>query len=541
MYPNVQITERRRIELDEKILERFFKEVLQGRISDLAVEKHLPYTLVYNLANGRIRSLSARDYKIIFGEEPLHQERDRVDGTYFRGMVNLWLFLNDGAAKSDLYREFYPDKRFKKVDYRIFNGEVKTVGARLERIMEEKFLDQGFDRSEIEEGIEELDLIPDRQRVPYDYIKPVLEYLKEHVKVSPAQLLYGRYLRYERGELKTVKKKLYNYTLKLKKEAEEALYSGSKAETEKLREKIYGKREGLTLYVELEDQLKFLQTYGGKSPKRYLGRSIRNYEESKLKRVASWRAQKIKADCNELINSNPEIPILSIPRPHLNERLGRLFSILKSRLIYWMTEREGILYEKQVLTPSFYESGKYGNERDALTRMDRAAHVLEMSKKAFDLMVANNRDIFRVIGHYDGRWHLPTHYLQELSEKEGFDVVKEKYEFMARICRNSLQSMKHVSRASPERPGEPSQHVIDREFSQIRKPRGTQATRREGFSYHWGDFILPGSYGHELFSFVPGNKAENGRCRGLFLSQAKIAAVISFSHRREFEGGTRKG
>ncbi len=476
MYRNVQIREARRIELDDKVLRRFFKEVLHGRISELALDKHLPYSLVYNLANGRIKSLSARDYRILFGEEPLHREQDRVNGAYFRGMVNLWLFLNDGAAKSDLYREFNQDKKVKKIDYRIFTGEVKTVGARLERIMEEKFLDQGFDRSEIKEGIGELDLIHDEQRVRYEDVKPMLDYLKEHLKVSPTKLLYGRYLRYERGELKTVSKKLYERILSLKKETEHAVYSVSRLEIEQLREKIYGEREGLTLYVELEDQLIFLQIYGGKSPKGYLGRSKRNYEESKLKRVASWRARKIIDDCDELINGNPDIPILSIPAPHLRERLGRLLSILKSHLIYRMTEREGTLYEKQVLEPSFRERRKYGTETDALTMMDRAAYVLEMSKMAFDLMVAGNRDIFRRMGHYDGRWHVPTRYLQDLLEKEGFDLIKEKYEFMAKIFGKSLQPMRLVFRVSPKPTEGSSQHGIDGEFSQARKPRYSSET-----------------------------------------------------------------
>jgi hypothetical protein len=134
--------------------------------------------------------------------------------------------------------------------------------------------------------------------------------------------------------------------------------------------------------------------------------------------------------------------------------------------------------------------------------MDKAAHVLGMSKKAFDLMIAGNIDIFRRIGNYDGRWHLPTRYLQELSEKEGFDVVKEKYEFMAKICGKSFQSMKHVSRVSPKPTGEPSQHAIDQGLPpQALKP-STQATGREGFSYPWGDFILPESYSHGSIRFM---------------------------------------
>jgi hypothetical protein len=434
MYHYEHIPDPNRIKLDKEILDKFFKEIFRGKVPELAIEKHLPYSLVYNVVNGRIKSLSPKEYRILFGEEPLHQGENRVEGTYFRGMVDLWVFLNDDATKSSLYKEFYPDKRVRQVDYRIFNGEVRTVRARLENIMEQKFLEQGFDESEIRDGIVELGHIPDEERVSYAYIKPLLEYLKKHMKVSPARLLRGRHMRYERGELKTVPRKIYNHMLHLREETEKALHSNSRAEIERLREKTSGKRKDLTLYVDVQEEIEFLRTYGEKGIKRYLGRSIKNYEESKLRRLATWRAERIRADCNELINNNPEIQIQSIPGPHRKARLGRLISSLKSFLLYKMEQRESIVYEKEVLTPSFDERVKYGTGTDELTRVDKAAHVLEMSKKAFDLMVAHNRDIFREIGHYDGRWHLPTRYLQELLEKQGFDLVKKKYELLTASC-----------------------------------------------------------------------------------------------------------
>ena len=434
MYHSVHMPDPNRIELDEEILDKFFKEIFTGKVPELAIEKHLPYSLVYNVVKGRIKSLSPREYRILFGEEPLHQGESRVEGTYFRGMVDLWVFLNDDATKSSLYKEFYPDKRVRQVDYRIFNGEVRTVRARLEKIMEQKFLDQGFDESEIRDGIVELGHIPDEERVSYEYIRPLLEYLREHLTMSPARLLRGRHMRYEKGELKTVPRKLYTYMLQLRKETEKALHSGSRAEIERLREKTSGKRKGLTLYVDIQEEIEFLRTHGEKGIKRYLGRSIKNYEESRLKRVATWRAEKIRADCDELINNNPEIPIQAIPRPHRKARLGRFISSLKCLLLCKMEERESILCEKQVLAPSFDIGRRYGNETVELTRVDKAAHVLEMSKKAFDLMVAHNRDIFREIGHYDGRWHVPTRYLQELLEKQGFNLVKEKYELLTASC-----------------------------------------------------------------------------------------------------------
>ena len=434
MYRNAHMPDPNRIKLDEEILDRFFKEVFRGKVPELAVEKHLAYTLVYNVAKGRIKSLSPKEYRILFGEEPLYQAENKVEGTYFRGMVDLWLFLNDDATKSGLYGEFYPDRRSRRVDYRIFSGKVKTVEARLERIMEEKFLEQGFDESEIRDAIVELNLIPREERLSYEYLKPLLEYLKEHLKVSPSQLLNKRRLRYEKGELKTVPRKLYKYMLQLRNETEKALHSGSRAEIERLREKTSGKRKDFTLYVDVQEEIEFLRTHGEKGIKRYLGRSIKNYQESKLRRVATWRAEKIRTDCSELIKNNPEIPIQSIPRPHRKARLGRLIYSLKSLLLFKMEQRESILYEKEVLMPSFGEGGRYETETDALTRMDRAAYVLEMSKTAFDLMLAHNRDMFREIGHYDGKWHLPTRYLHELLEKQGFDLVKVKYELLTASC-----------------------------------------------------------------------------------------------------------
>jgi hypothetical protein len=39
-----------------------------------------------------------------------------------------------------------------------------------------------------------------------------------------------------------------------------------------------------------------------------------------------------------------------------------------------------------------------------------------MKKKAFDLMVAKNCEMFRTVGRYDKRWYLSDLYLKELSD-----------------------------------------------------------------------------------------------------------------------------
>ena len=54
-----------------------------------------------------------------------------------------------------------------------------------------------------------------------------------------------------------------------------------------------------------------------------------------------------------------------------------------------------------------------------------------MKKKAFDLMVAKNCEIFKGIGRYTSRWYLPDLYLRELASKDTFDLITAKYELMA--------------------------------------------------------------------------------------------------------------
>ena len=136
-----------RIEITEDRLKVFFEDIFKGdSVSKFSHSKGLPYSLVYNVVHGRIGSLSARDYRIIFGQDPPQEDVTRVDGAYFRGMVRLWLFLHRDVTEADLYKEFYPEKGNGKVDYRIFTGKTKTVDARLETLMEAKFRAQGLDR-----------------------------------------------------------------------------------------------------------------------------------------------------------------------------------------------------------------------------------------------------------------------------------------------------------------------------------------------------------------------------------------------------------
>lgn len=436
MYPIMKSTDQQKVELSEQILKNFLKRISNGKVSELAKDLGLPYELVYNLVHGRINSLSADNYKIIFGEEPPYQALKRVDGAYFRGMVRLWLYLNDDATKADLYREFYQGKNFKKVDYRIFNGFTKTVEKKLEKVMEQKFFAQGFNRPEIIKLIKELVLIENEERVFYTEIKPILDYIEKILEVNPTRVLNQYCGRYESGELKTVSKKIYDDALKLKKRAENALSSGSKFDVEKIREEIYGKREGFILYSELEEELEFLNNYGGKSLRQYLGRSISHYKKSQLKRIASWRAQKIKDACGELINNKPELALISLPKSHARMRIKKLLSVLKSYLIARIIEDEDGI-ERLILTPAYYSKERYETEKYGFTSMHKTAYFLGMSKIAFDLLVIAHLDMFRRIATYNKGWYLPYLYLKKLKEKKGFDLIKAKYEVLAKNYKES--------------------------------------------------------------------------------------------------------
>jgi hypothetical protein len=217
MYSKGETPHPQRITLTDRIRRDFLDNIFPGKVSELATVKGLSYTLIYNLVHGRIHSLSKSDYRRIFGDEPPYQVPKRVDGDLFRDMVRLWLFLNAEITEADLYEEFYKGKKFKRVDYRIFSGEIKTIDPSLERSIEKKFLDHGFSRSEIEKGIQELDRMGEEERVDYEEIRPALDYLEDALEVNPSRILNQWAVRYESGELRTVPDRIYAYALELRK------------------------------------------------------------------------------------------------------------------------------------------------------------------------------------------------------------------------------------------------------------------------------------------------------------------------------------
>lgn len=420
-----------RVHLTEEMFSRFVVDMFKGTVSQFARERQLPYSLVYNLAHRRIKSISAQDYESIFGEKPPDRQIRRVDGSYFRAMVRLWQFLNHHAKKKDLYEDFYPGKKIKRADSRIFSGRVRTIEKRVEKKMEKKFFDQGLQRREIKTWIEELDQSGHEERVPYETAKPALLYLQRVMKIRPSSLLKQRIGRYESGTLKTISKERYRHILHLREKVRRTSLSGSKVAMERLLEEICGRREGMTLISEVKDELDFLSAYGAKGTKRYLGRSISHYEKSRLRRIATWRAQKIKEDCHALIGKMTEIKLASLPKSVIPTKIAELISVLKSCLVEKLIRDEDNTYEKRILTVPSHDKEEYKKASHGFTPMEDAPSALGMSKEAFDMMVAAHGSVFRRIARYDGRWYLSNLYIKALHEEPGFHVVKAKYALLA--------------------------------------------------------------------------------------------------------------
>lgn len=97
-----------------------------------------------------------------------------------------------------------------------------------------------------------------------------------------------------------------------------------------------------------------------------------------------------------------------------------------------MIADKSLSIERLVMNPKYrskdeYEIGGYG-----FVTIPEAATYLGMRQRAFDLLVATHRDVFTQIIKYDKKWLIPDLYLKELSEKDGFSLVRGKYELLAK-------------------------------------------------------------------------------------------------------------
>jgi hypothetical protein len=426
-----------RVALTESMWRHLTEYLMKGSVPELAKRTGLPYLLLYNLAHRRVKSVSARHYRIIFGQDPPTQTQEKIDGTYFRQLVELWLFLNDGASKADLFWEFYGDGHTHNVDYRIFTGKIRSVDPGWVVHMQNKFSAVGIDEDTLRRWIGEIAARDPQAPVPYGHVRPLLIFLKETVGIHPTKILHQNFNRYESGNLKTVSRKTYDNALSLKKKADDALDAGSRTQLIKLKEEIYGRKAGYTLYTDVEEELKFLKQYARKSLKKYLGRGTSIYTKGKCKRLPTWRAEKIMADCRVLIIQEPHLPLRVLPRAARQSIAGAALSVLKARMADLLSRKEGVRFEKRVLRPSS-AGEEYKKQIYGFTRFDVAAGTLGMKRKAFDLMVAENSEIFRKTASYCRRWYLSNLYLKELSRKQHFDLISTKYEWLIKSTKPAL-------------------------------------------------------------------------------------------------------
>jgi hypothetical protein len=137
-----------------------------------------------------------------------------------------------------------------------------------------------------------------------------------------------------------------------------------------------------------------------------------------------------------------KLPLSALPRSRKKMFIRILLGVLVSRTARMLSEQEGIVFEKQFLTP-LHSRDEYKKRYYGFTRFDMVSSALGMKRKAFDIMVAKNcemfREVVREVGRYDKRWYLSNLYLKELSENEFFELITAKYEMVAKEVNHSRQ------------------------------------------------------------------------------------------------------
>lgn len=420
-----------RISLTERAIAELFTTHDTQSPARLAKRTGLPYMQIYNIIHRRVRSVSNRIYLQLFGKPPPVQDALKVDGAFFRALVDLWLFLDGKTSKADLYRDLLGKDRRATVDHRIFTGQIARVDARLEHALLQKFAEAGIDGPLLDQWLQEFEHLKHDQWVPYTSIRPSLIYLEDALGIHPTSLLHQSVAKYESKILKRVHKSTADRIQRVREQAEWELKNGSNPrQLNKLRESVSGGRSGYTLFSEIEADLLFLSRHAKKGVKRYLGRSLWTYQNGGAKRVADWRVRKIIQDCDRLILEKPSLSLASLPPRRRYAQIRPLIEVLMARSTHLLSGEEGMAFERRILRPSHTQL-QYRDPQRRFTPFDMASGILGMRRKAFDLMVASHCDIFRVVGKFSQRWYLPNLYLEELARKRHFGLISAKYERMA--------------------------------------------------------------------------------------------------------------
>lgn len=419
-----------RVTLTARDLEHLFEIHATRSVAQIARRSGLAYMQIYNLVHRRVRSVSQRQYAMLFGSPVPAQAPLKVDGAAFRQMADLWLYLNEGVSRADLYRALFGLSEGSRADHRIFSGRVATVDARIEHALRKKFLAAGVDGPLLAAWLKEFGTLPASGRVPYETLRPTLVYLKETLGIHPATVLRQAVARYESGMLRSVPRHIAERAEALKRAAERSRRQRRTADATVLRESVLGGKEGYTLYSDIREELLFIARMGGRSAKSFLGRSTWTYEHGKARRIADWRARNIMAACDDIIRHHPTLRLSALPPSRQRQQLGRLLAVLTDHAGRLLGQQDDIDLEREILRPARRRDA-YGDPTHGFTPFEMASGVLGMRRRAFDLMVARNCEIFRTVGKRAQRWYLSDLYLRELSKKKAFRLILAKYERMA--------------------------------------------------------------------------------------------------------------
>lgn len=439
-----------RINLTKRDIDHLYEVNGTESVAGLANRTGLPYLLIYNIVRRRVRSVSPRHYTMLFGNPAPAQVPLKVDGRAFRAMAELWLFINDGSTRAELYRELVGLESHQRVDHRIFSGKINTVDQRLEHAMRQKFLEAGIDEPLLGQWLDEFEALPSAHRVPYAAIRPTLDYLKEKLGLHPTSVLNQSVSRYESGMLRSVPRHVAERAEALKQAAEKTRHASGSGDAVKARETILGGKMGYTLYADIREELQFVIKSGGRGAKFFLGRSLWTYEHGRARHIADWRAKKILGACDQIIRQAPTLALSAVPPSRRRRFVRWLIDVLMARTSRLLSRKDGIDLEKQILRPS-HRRDEYGNPYHGFTPFEMASRVLGMRRRAFDLMVTENCEIFRSVGRFSRRWYLSDLYLRELSGKKDFKLILAKYEMMAKTPRRRQPAATCPIGARPER------------------------------------------------------------------------------------------
>jgi len=338
MQPKRRIQGKSRFKLTEKTRLRIREEIGSRQVKEFAQEVGIPIGSLNNLLySGRGKTISYGDHVKIFRVKPPDENQIRADGTFFRQMVRLFLYLS-GSSKTDFCRDLASEfDRHVYTAFRVVNGLTETVDPILEMFVKEKLSATGTPEKGLEAAIERHEREnpdPEERRYSYDEIKPHVEYLVKHLGPCATKLLGRGPGYYEAPPYPTVSEDVYKTIVDLFERTKRALTSGFEIEMEGIIDEVFDREtNGMVPYYKVRPLLDYLEGKGV-ALKELLGRSRTYYDNSpKFRRVPGKRYRDIlslfyvhfSGEELERIVQNSQLPIESITISELKKLLCLIY------------------------------------------------------------------------------------------------------------------------------------------------------------------------------------------------------------------------